>query len=134
MDLVPVQCHGPMATARHESTADRVTVGRCCIETDRQGLMVRTSPHERACEVAILCDLAWDYRRALKWIKAEAVRANRKQTLRCAAAGWVRRHDGTSPATEQAIPGQDFARLKSVRDVLATTRNEGAEKQRAQDA
>ena len=94
--------------------------------------MASDSPHERACEVAIVCDLTCDDRRALKWIEAEAVRAYRKQTLRCAATGRVGRRDGTCPAAKQAIPGQHFARLKPVRDVVATTGNQTAQKQHAQ--
>jgi len=93
--------------------------------------MASAGPHERACEVTIVCDLACDDRRALKWIKAEAVRAYRKQPLRCTATGRVGRRDGTCPTAEQAIPGQDFARLKPVRDVLAATGNEDAQKQHA---
>jgi hypothetical protein len=91
--------HHPMAPARLQCAIDCCRVRGRSFEGDRQILMFSALTSESPLQDAVLVDFALDYRRALEWIEAEILDADRHQALCRRTTRRVRWHHRAGPAT-----------------------------------
>jgi hypothetical protein len=72
-------------------------------------------------QAAVFANLALDYGRALEWIEAEALFADRQQALRPRAASGIRRFHRTDPTALHPMPSQNLTGLKPFTQVPLAT-------------
>lgn len=115
-----VQRHRPPATAGLQRAADRARSCGRPLKGNRKDLVLSTLSNEGATEVTVAAYSAANHSRAPERIETEPTFPDRHKTLCCWTAAVVRRDYRADPATLQAIPAQNPARLQMLSRIRST--------------